>query len=88
MQPFKVKAYIVTIHQARQVQVNLNGGWTTGLIEPVSFIVQATGLDEDRSPEEINSQLYSLMREGPVEVTITPVKKQMSNLPKWDNPAY
>ena len=77
MQPFKVNAYIVTIHQARQVRVSLlDGGWMAGLLEPVSFIVQATGLDEDQSPEEINSQLYSLMREGLVEVTITPVSKE------------
>ena len=77
MQPFKVNAYIVTIHQARQVRASLvDSGWIAGLLEPVSFIVQTRDLDEDQSPEETISQLYSLMREGLVEVTITPVSKE------------
>ena len=77
-QALKVKAYIITIQMARQTQINLNSGWTPGLIESpeIAFVVQLTDLSQEQTLEEINSQLYSLLCEGLVEVTITPAKEE------------
>lgn len=90
MQPFKVKGYITKIYLAQRTHIDLGESWVPGFIEPpcIVFAVKFTDLNQERTPEETNAQLTCLMEEGAVEVTIAPVKKQMSNMPKWDNPAY